>query len=800
VAHRFSLWMGLVWAGWLITGCSDPASAPGPSADLAHRERPVPPGASPAPAGHADGGAPAADLDRVSAEAVARLRAFEDAFRATVNLAARPTSDQVLGADPVAVAALPGLVPGHPGGIVGVLRGAAAIAVLDRAGREHQRLAAPAGAMSVAVHPDHGVLVAGGSSLARYRLAPARGAGPGQPEAPANASQGAPPGAALLAPAGVIELDHVRALRDIAIGPGNIVYAVEEHRGRWLALALAERADGAALALTGQRQIGRCHGPTRIEHVAGLVLVSCLLDHALAVLPVDERGQPTAEAPVTIAHDGPLWSFAVLPGEAGASTGADAGGVLVAMGGVEDHPLVRSDGEFGHIDSFVFLYRLTRTADGRGGLAARRVASVNVSELGVVTPKHLALTRDAHGAIAVHVSGYGSDRRAVLSWPGGDVQAAPRVAVLASVPGIVDAVGDDVAGDEATSAPQLAANPLLDAWVLLDRTPPVVIPIETIEPGGPGGPGEPGAPGPARSAASRVGEALFFTTLMAPWNPSDGAHSRFTCETCHFEGYGDGRVHHSGRGDVRVATKPLLGLAENRPHFSRALDSDMAVMVHNEFRVANRGSGRSPWFALSRADAPWLAYLEARDAAPAQPGALPKPLPELLPEPLPPLYLRQALMTFLMDFTHRPNPARAGRDRFTARERHGAAIFRDRCEDCHRAQLAADEPGTRVPFADWERMILAPEGAIVWADAVYVKTGVTPYAHPDGTRVPSLRRLYKKYPYFTSGSARSLPEVLDRAAVAGDFFYHDVQDPPGAALVRLDAAEKQALLAFLDLL
>jgi hypothetical protein len=66
--------------------------------------------------------------------------------------------------------------------------------------------------------------------------------------------------------------------------------------------------------------------------------------------------------------------------------------------------------------------------------------------------------------------------------------------------------------------------------------------------------------------------------------------------------------------------------------------------------------------------------------------------------------------------------------------------------------------------------------------------------------VPSLRRLYKKYPYFTSGSARSLPEVLDRAAVAGDFFYHDVQDPPGAALVRLDAAEKQALLAFLDLL
>lgn len=746
--------MGLVWAGWLIAGCSDPAPAPGPSADLGHPAR-----SSAAPARRADGGAPAAP-DSVSADAVARLRAFEDAFRAAVDFAARPTSDRVLGVDPVAVAALPGPVAGHlghPGGIVGVLRGAAAIVVLDQAGREQQRLAAPAGARAVAVHPAHGVLVAGGSALARYRVV----AGEVSPGEAARLA---------LAPDGVIELDGVRALRDIAIGPGSVVYAVEEHRGRWLSLTLAARADAPGLALAGQRQLGRCHGPTRIEHVTGLVLVSCLLDHTLAVLPVDARGQPTAAAPVTVTHQGPLWSLAVLPG--GASAGQDAGSVLVAMGGVEDHPLVRRDGEFGHIDSFVFLYRVTRAAGRRGAPVVERLAAVNVSELGVVTPKHLALTRDSHGAIVVHVSAYGSDRRAVLSWPGGGVRAPPRVETHASVPGVTDVV----AGAGAT--PLLAASPLLDAWILLDRTPPLVIPIE---PGGPGEPAEPGAPA-ARSAASRVGEALFFTTLMAPWNPSEGPHSRFTCETCHFEGYGDGRVHHSGRDGVRVTTKPLLGLAENRPHFSRALDSDMAVMVHNEFRVANRGSGRSPWFALARADAPWLAHLGG------------------VPERLSPLYLRQALMTFLMDFTHQPNPARAGRDRFTALERQGAAIFRDRCEDCHRAQLVTDEPDTRVPFADWERMILAPEGAIVWADAVYVKTGVTPYAHPDGTRVPSLRRLYRKHPHFTNGAARTLSEVLDRAAMAGNFFHHDVQDPPDAALVRLDAAEKQALLAFLDLL
>jgi hypothetical protein len=93
--------------------------------------------------------------------------------------------------------------------------------------------------------------------------------------------------------------------------------------------------------------------------------------------------------------------------------------------------------------------------------------------------------------------------------------------------------------------------------------------------------------------------------------------------------------------------------------------------------------------------------------------------------------------------------------------------------------------------------VMAPEGALVWASAEYQKTGVLPYVNERGARVVSLRRLYKKYPYFTNGSAKDLASVLDRASFAGGRFFHDAA-PAGAIGLRGD--EKRALAAFLDLL
>jgi hypothetical protein len=264
---------------------------------------------------------------------------------------------------------------------------------------------------------------------------------------------------------------------------------------------------------------------------------------------------------------------------------------------------------------------------------------------------------------------------------------------------------------------------------------------------------------------------------MAPWNVSDGRRSRFTCETCHHEGYVDGRTHYTGRDDVFATTKPLVGLHGNRPYFSRALDPTMARMVQNEFRVANKRS-HDPWFTLAKADHPWLGSIDG------------------VPNTLDPLFLRRSLMAFLIDFNHTPNPAVQGRATFSSVERHGAELFRDDCEGCHAARLRADEASSRVPFDQWEGSIFASR-PILWGRSGYEKTGITPYVHPDGTRVPSLRRLYKKRPYFTNGSARSLDELLARVVRTDDGVRHD---GPTASAPGLDAAEREALRAFLGLL
>ena len=50
----------------------------------------------------------------------------------------------------------------------------------------------------------------------------------------------------------------------------------------------------------------------------------------------------------------------------------------------------------------------------------------------------------------------------------------------------------------------------------------------------------------------------------------------------------------------------------------------------------------------------------------------------------------------------------------------------------------------------------------MWASADYQKTGVTPYVHESGTRVPSLRRAAAKWPHFTNGSADTLLDVVQR--------------------------------------
>jgi hypothetical protein len=480
-----------------------------------------------------------------------------------------------------------------------------------------------------------------------------------------------------------------------------------------------------------------------------------LLDHALVIQKLDERGALSADAPTRIVHDGPIWSFSARP---------VSGGLLVAAGGVEDHPLDRTIGAFGYIDSFLYLYRVDV-----GRSQVTRQAAINLSELGVVTPKIVSLQTSP--AVEVTATGYGSDKLVKLQF-GEDRSQPPSVTTEDFLPGTTSLC-------ELPRGGLAFSDPLLDVWIAKRQgAVPQPLPGEKAEV-------VPIAITKARDPMVRLGEALFFTTIMAPYNRSDGPLSRFTCETCHYEGYVDGRIHHTGRGDIHAVTKPLLGLFNNRPHFSRALDPDLMTVAFNEFRVAGAKSEQGPWFALSGKTVPWLDTFGLEDSN------------------LPPETLRKALMSFLMAFTHRPNPMVIGRERFTQDERVGAALFRDRCESCHEARLISDDPSSRLPFERWEELVMAREGAIVWAKSEYAKTGVVPYVHDNGARIPSLRRLYKKRPYFTNGTAKDLDAVLERARFLPQGFHHEAAEPEGStpdAATLLDEPSRESLRSFLDLL
>jgi len=509
-----------------------------------------------------------------------------------------------------------------------------------------------------------------------------------------------------------VRVAGVTGMRAVAaLGAGKGWLVADRHRGRIF------RVDDAG---TVQAETP-CAGALDVQLQSRWAVANCMLEHRVRVLDRDSL-HPIA----AVTHDGPIWAMA--PREVD-------GALEIALAGVEDHPLERKDGSFGYIDSFVFRVRLE-------GDALRRMDAVNIGAHGVVTPKALAWRGEG-----LWVSGAGGDAIARVTF-----DAPTEVTAWAAPAGLTAMAWQ---GESS-----LVANPLLDRWVRFDAEHAWS--------------SEPIAGADTRADAVRVGEALVFTTLMAPQADSEGRGSRFTCETCHFEGTVDGRVHFTGRGTVHATTKTLRGLVGNQPHFSRALDRTTTGMIHNEFRVANANTPQDPWFGLEAEAVPWLHLLT--DQAGFEPGQL-----------------RAAVLEFFAAYTPELNPAVRGRHAFTPVEARGAALFERACESCHQARTVADDPATRVAFEGWEAAIFGG-GRLLWGSADRYRTGVQPYVHEEGPRVPSLRRLWVKRPYLTQGTADSVAAVLETVRLKVDTV-HGGQE--GTAL---SEDERDALAAFVDLL
>jgi len=693
------------WLPWVLTAAAlscGGGDAPVDEADEAHGD----PSAE-----------EAAESDR-RREALKELNGWEATRRAEADFAALPPWSEAAGPDPFRVRLL------ADGTRLGLLRGRGALVRMDAAGNEIGQVPTFVDATAWATNPEATVLYVVGprqGSVQRFAL-------------PSRADEA-------LRRIDTFTVADSWSLRDVAVGPQGRLALADPYAHRVMVTPPPPLTDGAQPSTTQVQPVfvADCGGPLQVQWTATRLLALCTLDHTLTAWPLNPDGLPTADA-TRIEHDGPIWTMAAqaLP--------ASDGTVRVALGGVEDHALDRSDGAFGYIDSFVFVADIPRS-----GPAVRR-AELNISALGAITPKWISLALSDTGT-SVRTVGYGGDVLVEADWPPG-FGAPTSVETTPWVPGVTDIQALD-------DGALLAANPLLDAWVTLREGETTVSVVPD--------------PGPSRGWEERLGEALLFTGLMAPQGHSEGKASRFTCETCHFEGAVDGRVHWTGRGEVFASTRPLRGLFNNNPHFSRALDATMTDMVHNEFRVASRGTGADPWFTLDPSDAPWLSHIGVTQSVDGQ-------------------GLRQALMTFIMTFTHEPNP-RAAAGSGAAEVGEGAKLFETLCEGCHAARLVTGTPSTRVPPSAWLDHVASPNGPIVWATDERKQTGVVPYVHADGARVPSLRRLYAKRPYFTDGKAATLQAATDRFSVGAA---QHVRDAAGGRNITED--ERRALQRFLELL
>jgi len=402
----------------------------------------------------------------------------------------------------------------------------------------------------------------------------------------------------------------------------------------------------------------------------------------------------------------------------------DDGVLTMLVVGLEDEPLERRGGSFGHIDSFLYCLDV----DDRG-LVSRRFA-LNLSELGIVTPKAVVFGGNANEAFVV---GAGNGRVARLT-----IAANVTDRVLQTFDGLVGASDAIVVGTTLA-----ITSPLVDAIAFIDVGPSSesglrrVVPI--VDPRR-----------PLASSLSRLGETLVFSTALAPEQSSDGPLSRFTCEACHNDGGVDGRVHHTGRidgegHDVVASTKPLRGLFQNAPLFSRAFDDTVGGMVHAEVNVGNANSPRSPWTSLVVSlEAPFV-----RDV-----------VGDAFGDVIDPVTQRRGMLQFFADDAPRPLPED---DTFLTPTAADWSVFDARCLGCHQARRFTNDANSVTTSVLRDR--LWRSRSLVWASDTRIDVGVRPLVREGGARVSSLRGIVDKRPLLTNGSARDLPHLLERLRV-----------------------------------
>jgi hypothetical protein len=294
----------------------------------------------------------------------------------------------------------------------------------------------------------------------------------------------------------------------------------------------AIHAEAAAVSL----QLGACAPPQRLAASARHLVAACG-DLELRVWQLAETGAPERNEPAArIAHGGPVWAL-----HAAERWDADARrrrGLLIATAGPGS-----ADGARWSRDAAVSVYGFSRK-----GL--EEIGAAQVAAHGVLTPTFTSVAQGEDGSVRVDVIGFSGDRRAALTWPGGDFARGPAIDTYPALPGTLDA---------APLAPGFAkANALLGGWSI-DRPEPTFAAADRTE---------------LEAPMWQLGQALAFTTLIAdPTGPTRNAG----CGLCHHE----------------------------RP----ALERTPREAALKAFVEVNASDAQTPFFSLDTREVPWLALL-----------------------------------------------------------------------------------------------------------------------------------------------------------------------------------------------
>jgi hypothetical protein len=474
---------------------------------------------------------------------------------------------------------------------------------------------------------------------------------------------------------------------------------------------------------------GRVQG--RVPLTAGAYALGTLGDDALfvlagnqphlSVLPLDRHGIPGAPAEIETA----------APFRAARFDGA-----LLWTAGYRQARVRRHDGPVENLETFLYAYRKDDLT--RGVLAPVHAVDLATARLADA----VAVTPDATGVL-VAVSG---NHRLVRVNP-----AQPGAAVLARPSAFVTS---DVLAEDAW----IFTVGLLDDALYVHRRRDLDL-VETVPLAA--------GPSPAADTDYAMGEVLFYGKALWADTPSN----QFTCNSCHWEGGNDHRVHPGYRESRWELGRPAAGVGMLSPIFTPGQASSITVAVNGFLRALDER------YWTARDTVAWLHPVEVEIA----PGRRVQ---------LSPHEVRRALLTYLARLPVEPGFLRAPGQPFSASAQRGAALFWRDCARCHQPTPHMAAPDMLERDAALDRMMEHP---LAFGAARHEKTGVLPYFSEHGNRVSPLTQLGRGGPFFSNGSARTLAEVLQRT----DPSQRLVHAPENAATPIYQPDQVQDLIDFL---